>query len=76
MYNSLKEHYLQFQLKWHTHCSYFLVKMNRELSDIGLHPSDELAEDVVRVRSLWHKVCLVHSVQIEDGKTFLCMMSF
>ena len=69
--SSLKERYLQFQLKWHMHCSYFLVKTNRELSDIGLHPSDHLAEDVVRVRLQWNKVCLAHSVQIEDGKTFL-----
>jgi len=67
--SSLKECYLQFQLKWHTHCSYFLVKTNRELSDIGLHPSDHLAE--VQVKSQWNKVCLAHSVETEDGKTFL-----
>ena len=47
------------------------MKTNRELSDIGLHPSDHLAEDVVQVRIQWHKVFLAYSVQIEDGKTFL-----
>ena len=38
--STLKEHHLQFQLKWHSYCGYFLVTKNRELSDVGLHPSD------------------------------------
>ena len=36
--STLKERYLQFQLRWHSYCSYFLVTKNKELSDIGLHP--------------------------------------
>ena len=36
---------LQFQLKWHHHCSYFLVYYNRDLSVIGLHSSDPIAVD-------------------------------
>ena len=69
--STLKERYLQFQLKWHSHCSYFLVLKNSELTDIGLHPSDPLAVKVVTVRSEWHKVCSSYSVNSDTAKTFL-----
>ena len=68
--STLKERYLQFQLKWHSHCSYFLVLKNSELTDIGLHPSDPLAVKGVTVRSEWHKVCSSYSVNSDTAKTF------
>ena len=46
---TISDHYLQFQLKWHHRCSYFLVDCNHDLTLIGLHPSDPIAVDVVSV---------------------------
>ena len=69
--STLKEHHLQFQLKWHSHCSYFLVSKNSELSDVGLHPSDPLAIPVVSIRSQWKGVCSAHSIDRDTVETFL-----
>ena len=69
--STLKERYFQFQLKWHNYCSYFLVSNNRELTDLGLHPADPLAVNVVTVRAEWNKVCKSCSVGSDTAKTFL-----
>ena len=69
--STLKERYLQFQLKWHNYCSYFLVSNNRDLTYLGLHPADPLADDVVAVRAEWNKVCNCYSVSRDVAKTFL-----
>ena len=71
--SAVSDRYLQFQLKWHHHCSYFLVDCNRELSMIGLHPSDPIAVDVVSVRSQWHHLSTKYSLQKERCKTFLIL---
>lgn len=55
--STLKECYLQFQLKWHEYCSHFLVTKNSELSAIGLHPANPIANKVVSIRAEWRKVC-------------------
>ena len=47
--SAASDRYFQFQLKWHHYCSYFLVNYNRDLSAIGLHPSDPTAADVVSI---------------------------
>ena len=36
-----KERYLQFQIWWHKHCSYFLVDKNQQLTLLCLHPEDQ-----------------------------------
>ena len=69
--STAKERYLQFQLKWHNYCSYFLVSENRELSELGLHPADISAESIVSVRSKWRKIYEMHSVSKDTAKTFL-----
>ena len=66
---------MQFQLKWHTHCSYFLVSNNKELTDISLHLSDPLVVDVVAVRAEWEKVCISYSVSSDTAKAFLISFS-
>ena len=68
-----KERFMQLQIKWHQHCSYFLVDKNMELSLIGLHPSDPIAESVVDVRSKWNKVCAVNCLQRSNAKKFLIL---
>ena len=73
--SSLKERYLQFQLKLHEYCSYFLAMKNSELSDIGLHPSDPIANKVVSIRSQWRKVWKGYSVDDETSWTF-CISFF
>ena len=67
----IKERYLQFQLWWHSYCSYSLVSKNMELSDIGLHPSDPLTGPVVSIRSQWNKVCHTYSIDDDTARTFL-----
>ena len=69
----MKEKYLQFQIKWHRHCSYFLVEKNIELSLIGLHPADPLAEAVVSVYSQWSKLCVPYRLQISDAEIFMIL---
>ena len=71
----MKERYLQFQLKWHNYCSYFLASTNRELTDLGLHPADPLADYVVAVRGEWKKVCSSYSMKHDVAKTFLISFS-
>ena len=56
------DQYLYFQLKWHNHCGLFLLEHNRELTTIGLHPSDPLAEKVVSVRAQWNRLCIPCSI--------------
>ena len=56
--STIKDRYLQFQLKWHKHCSLFLVEKNLQLSLLDLHPEDPLAEKVVSNRAQWNKVRL------------------
>jgi len=68
-----KERHMQLQIKWHQHCSYFLVDKNMELSLVGLHPSDPIAESVVAVRSKWNKVCVVYSLRGQSAKKFLIL---
>ena len=70
---TISDRYLKFQLKWHHHCSYFLVDCNRDLSLIGLHPSDPIAVDVVSVRSQWSRLAVQYSLQKEESKTFLTL---
>ena len=65
--------YLKFQLKWHQHCSYYLVDCNSELSLIGLHPNDPIAVDVVSVRTQWHCVVKQYSLTKDDSKIFLIL---
>ena len=64
---------MQLQIKWHQHCSYFLVDKNMELSLIGLHSSDPIAESLVDVRSKWNKVCAVNCLQRSNAKKFLIL---
>ena len=71
--STMKEKYLQFQIKWHRHCSYFLVEKNAELSLIGLHPADPSAEAVVSVRSQWNKLCVANCLQRSDAKIFMIL---
>ena len=68
-----KERHIQLQIKWLQHCSYFLMDKNMELSLIGLHPSDPVAESVVGVRSKWNKVCVEYCLQKSDAKKFLIL---
>ena len=70
---TISDRYLTFQLKWHHHCSYFLVDCNRDLTLIGLHPSDPIAVDVVSVRSQWSRLAVQYSLQKEESKTFLIL---
>ena len=69
----MKEKYLQFQIKWHRHCSYFLVEKNAELSLIGLHPAEPSAEAVVSVRSQWSELCAAHHLQRFEAKIFMML---
>ena len=71
--STMKEKYLQFQIKWHRHCSYFLVEKNAELSLIGLHPAEPSAEAVVSVRSQWSKLFAAHHLQRSDAKIFMIL---
>ena len=73
--STIKDRYLQFQLKWHKHCSLFLVERNLELSLMGLHPDDPLAEKVVSIRAQWNKVRLSHSLTTKEMKNFLIAFS-
>ena len=73
--STIKDRYLQFQLKWHKHCSLFLVEKNLQLSLLDLHPEDPLAEKVVSIRAQWNKVRLSHSLTNKDMKTFLILFS-
>ncbi|XP_065893888.1 uncharacterized protein [Dysidea avara] len=68
--STLKERYLQFQIRWHRYCSYLLVK-NCQLSPVGLHPTDPLAIEVVAVWSKWNKFCSLHSLLSSESKKFL-----
>ena len=70
---TLADKYLKFRLKWHQHCSYYLVDCNHELSLIGLHPNDSIAVDVVSVRSQWHCVVKQYSLTKDDSKIFLIL---
>ena len=67
----MKERYLQFQIKWQRHCSYLLVDKNYQLSQIGLHPSDPLAAEVVPAQSKWNNFCFLHSLILSNAKKFL-----
>ena len=70
--STLKERYLQFQIRWHRYCSsYLLVDKNCQLSQVGLHPSDPLAIEVAAVRSKWNKFCSLHSLLSSESKKFL-----
>ena len=71
----MKDRYLHFQLKWHNHCSLFLLERDQELTAMGLHPSDPLADKVVSVREQWSRVCIQHSITKKDKKTFLILYS-
>ena len=71
--STMKEKYLQFQIKWHRHCSYFLVEKNVELSLIGLHSAEPSAEAVVSVRSQWSKLCAANHLQRSDAKIFMIL---
>ena len=64
--------HLQFQLKWHVHCSYFLVDCNQDLTLILLHPSDPTALDVVSVRSQWSRLQLNIHYKRRDLRFSLC----
>ena len=70
---TMKEKFLQFQIKWHRYCSYFLVEKNAKLSLIGLHPAEPLAEAVVSVHSQWSKLCAAHHLQRSDAKIFMIL---
>ena len=67
--------YLKFQLKWHQHCSYYLVDCNHELSLIRLHPDYPIAVDVVEVQSQWHCVAMKYSLTRDDANNFLILFS-
>ena len=65
--------YLQFQIKWHRHCNYFVVEKNLELPLIGVHPADPLAEEVVSVHSQWSTLCASHHLPRSDAKIFMIL---
>jgi len=44
-----------------------------ELSLVGLHPLDPIAESVVAVRSKWSKVCVVYLLRGQSAKKFLIL---
>ena len=46
---------------------------NRDLSMIGLHPSDPIAVDVVSIRSQWCHLSTKYSLPKERSKTFLIL---
>ena len=71
--SSEKEHYLQFQIKWHKHCSYLLVEKNYQLTQLGLHPDDPISREVFMVRSQWHKLKEQHSLGNVTSCTFLSL---
>ena len=71
----MKDRYLHFQLKWHNHCSLFLVDRNQDLTSLGLHPSDPLASKVVLVRAQWSQIAIQHSVSKKGKKTFTMLFS-
>jgi len=71
----MKDRYLQFQLKWHNHCSLFLLQCNQELTTMGLHPSDPLAEKVVSVRAQWNRICVLHTISQKEKKKFVMLYS-
>ena len=51
----------------------FLVDKNMELSLIGLHPSDPVAECIVSIRSQWGKVCTENCLQKSNAQKFLIL---
>jgi len=71
----MKDRYLHFQLKWHNHCGIFLLKCNQELTAMGLHPSDPLAEKVVSVRAQWNRICIPYSLSQNEKKKFVMLYS-
>ena len=71
--SSEKEHYLQFQIKWHRHCSYLLVEKNYQLTQLGLHPDDPISREVFMVRSQWYKLKVQHSLGNVASHTFLTL---
>ena len=73
--STIKDRYLHFQLKWHNHCSIFLVDRNQDLTMLGLHSSDPLASKVVSVRAQWSQVFTQHSIDKRGSKIFLMLLS-
>ena len=71
----MKDRYLHFQLKWHNHCSLFLVDRNQDLTSLGLHPSDPLASKVILVRAQWSQIAFQHSISKKGKKTFMMLFS-
>ena len=72
--SSKKERYLHFQISWQRHCSYLLVEKNQQLTQLGLHPSDPVAGQVLKVRSEWYRTVLIISgyfIQIFDAVLLL-----
>ena len=68
-----KERYLHFQISWHKHCSFLLVEKNQHLTQLGLHPSDPVAEQVLTARSEWHKVKEKHALSQDASSRFLTL---
>ena len=58
---------------WHQHCSDLLVDKNHQLSQLHLHPSDPVAEQIFKVRSAWHKVKEQHSLSHDTSTRFLML---
>ena len=73
--STIKDRYLNFQLKWHNHCGLFLLNCNQELTTMGLHPSDPLAEKVVAVRAQWSRICAENSISLKEKKKFVILYS-
>ena len=69
----MKDQYLHFQWKWHNHYSLFLLECNQEMTFMGLHPLDPLADKVVSVRAQWSRVCIQYSITRKDKKMFLIL---
>jgi len=64
----MKDQYLHFQLKWHNPLWTFLLEHNQDLTTIGLHPSDPLAEKAVSVRAQWDRICIPFSLSYKEKK--------
>lgn len=72
-YLTAADKYLKFQVKWHQHCSYYLIEYNHELSLVGLHLSDPIAVDVVHVAVWLQWLCVVikYSLTRDDTNNYL-----
>ena len=67
-----KERHMQLQIKWHQHCSYFLVdkNMHRTVFNWSL-PFQPSCESEMDIRSKWNKVCTVYCLHMSNAEKFL-----